>query len=71
MSWYIWILIIWFALAIIVFVIEEIAEYFGLTFGEIIHYIIISPLLLTLLIFCIIACPFLWIYKKIKSKKEK
>ena len=71
MSWYIWILIIWFALAIIVFVIEEIAEYFGLTFGEIINYIIISPLLLTLLIFCIIACPFLWIYKKIKSKKEK
>ena len=71
MSWYFWALITWFALAIIVFVIEEIAEYFGLTFGEIIHYIIISPLLLTLLIFCIIACPFLWICKKIKSKKEK
>ena len=71
MSWYFWALITWFALAIIVFVIKEISEYFGLAFGETIHYIIISPLLLTLLIFCIIACPFVWIYKKIKNKKEK
>ena len=71
MSWYIWALIIWFALAIIVFVIKEIADYFGLTFGEIIQYIICAPLFLILLIFCIIACPFLYIYEKVKSKKEK
>ena len=71
MSWYIWILIIWCALAIIVFAIKEISEYFGLTFAEVVHYIIIFPLLIILFIFCIIACPFVYVYKKSKGNKEK
>ena len=71
MSFYIWALIAWVAIAIVFFLTKEIADYFGLTFGEIIQYIICAPLFLILLIFCIIACPFLYIYKKVKSKKEK
>ena len=71
MSWYIWGLIIWFSIAVIVFIIKEISEYFGLSFGEIILYIVCAPLFLILLIFCIIACPFVYIYKKVKNEKEK
>ena len=71
MSWYIWVLIIWFAIAIVFFAIKAIADYFGITFVEIIQYIICAPLFIILFIFCIIACPFLYIYKKSKSKKEK